>query len=78
MTEHKARPVLQAAAKLSAAIRRSESADTIADLRRTLRTAQLERHVKDLVEQWPPLTEEQLERVAALLIPAQRTDAGAA
>lgn len=79
MTQNKtSRPVLQAAANLSAAIRRGESADTIADMRRKLRVAQLEKHVTDLVEQWPPLSEEQLERVAALLSPTRSSDAGAA
>lgn len=72
------RPVLQAAANLSAAVRRCESAEKITDMRRKLRAAQLEKHVKDLVEQWPPLTDDQLERVAALLGATRSTDAGAA
>jgi hypothetical protein len=37
------------------------------DMRRDLRAMRLEEHVAKIVADWPPLTDEQLDRVAALL-----------
>jgi hypothetical protein len=36
-------------------------------MRRDLRAMRLEEHVAKIVADWPPLTDEQLDRVAALL-----------
>lgn len=38
--------------------------------RQRLKAARLEDHVRKTVESWPPLTNEQLDHVAALLRPA--------
>lgn len=42
----------------------------IADARRDLRAARLEEHIRKLVDEAPPLSDEQRSRLAALLRPA--------
>ncbi|HLM20881.1 MAG TPA: hypothetical protein VK390_05065 [Propionibacteriaceae bacterium] len=51
------------------ALKRYRDADdpAIADARRDLRAAKLEDHIRQVVDQAPPLTPEQAERLAALL-----------
>ena len=39
----------------------------LVDARRSLRAARLEERVNEMLAGWPPLTDEQLDRVAALL-----------
>lgn len=41
--------------------------DRLPDLRRDLRAATLEEHIRKLVDGWPPLTAEQRDRLAVLL-----------
>ena len=62
-----ARPIFRASGALSVAIRRGEPDEKIADLRRDLRAAQLEKYVREIVDKAPPLTAEQRDRIAALL-----------
>ncbi len=52
-----------------AALSRDRSPDDpeILDARRDLRAARLEEHVRKVVADWPPLTDEQLDRLAGLL-----------
>jgi hypothetical protein len=47
----------------------------IAEAERDLRAAKLADHVRKIVEQWPPLTDAQRTRVAALLAPTTQTGA---
>lgn len=42
------------------------------ELRRDLRAAELEEHVRRIVDQAPPLTPEQRDRIAVLLRPARQ------
>lgn len=62
-----------------ASLTRSRTADDpeLVAARRNLRASRLEDYVQRVVEEWPPLTEDQLERVAFLLRPAN-PDGGAA
>lgn len=52
-----------------AALARDRSPDDpdLRDARRDLRAARLEEHVRKVVEDWPPLTPEQLDRLSGLL-----------
>lgn len=62
-----ARPVFDAASALGVAVRLGAEPEKIAELRRDLRAAQLEKAVKEAVEKFPPLTPEQVDRIAAIL-----------
>ncbi|MFD1210981.1 hypothetical protein ACFQ36_02860 [Arthrobacter sp. GCM10027362] len=46
--------------------RRPDDPELVA-ARQKLKAASLEDHVRDVVENWPPLTPEQLDKIAALL-----------
>jgi len=53
----------------AAALRRHhpDQPDLAADLQRTLKTDALERHIRELVDTFPPLTADQRNRLALLL-----------
>lgn len=55
------------------ALSRSRASDDpdLAEARRDLKAATLQEHVAKVVASWPPLTPEQLDRVAGLLAPAK-------
>ena len=53
--------------KLAVAIRDKRPELEITALRRDLRAERLEEHIKSIVNQAPPLTEDQRSRIAALL-----------
>lgn len=63
---------------LHASLRREQSANApeVLRARRALKTARLADHVTEVVNAWPPLTPAQLDRVAALLASAPRTEQG--
>lgn len=58
-----------ARARLGGMISRHPDADHT-DLRRNLQAAKLEDHIRKVVNGWPPLTDEQRDRLALLLRPA--------
>ena len=60
----------RARAALAAKSRYSPDDPTLDDDRRDLRALTLEEHVRRVVDQAPPLTSEQRQRIAALLQPA--------
>jgi hypothetical protein len=63
-------------ARLAAMAKPRDSDDAeLAALRAVLRDERLMAHVTANVEQWPPLTDEQRETIAALLNPARRNPA---
>lgn len=66
MLAHPNTQVLKARAELGVASRRG-SGDAIADARRNLAAAKLETYVQRILEEAPPLTPEQRDRVSALL-----------
>lgn len=71
LTEHQIR------AQIAAEHRRTvRDPARIAELRGQLRETQLAEHIRRVVDAAPPLTQEQLQRLALLLVPA--TDAAAA
>ncbi|TKV61337.1 hypothetical protein FDO65_06990 [Nakamurella flava] len=53
--------------ELGNAIKLGADEKTVADLRRQLRADKLAEHIKKVVDQAPPLTAEQRDRLAALL-----------
>lgn len=59
-------PILQARALKGVAARRRD-AEGVAAASRALTEAKLERHIREAVAAAPPLTDEQRERLAALL-----------
>lgn len=73
-------PTHRRAAATVAAVQRHGGADDprLPDLRRNLRAAQLEEHIRRVVDAAPPLTDEQRERIAALLRPAADAPGGSA
>lgn len=52
--------------------------DEAAEARRDLRASRLEAQIRTVVDTWPPLTDEQLTRLAGLLRPVARDGAAAA
>jgi hypothetical protein len=58
-------------ARTAAAVRWGDSA-TVAELQRDLRFTALVRHVAEVTAQFPPLTADQRQRLAALLAPHLR------
>lgn len=62
-----AKAVFAASGALSYAIRSGERAETIENLRRDLRAAQLEKYVRKALSEEPPLTSEQVDRVVDIL-----------
>lgn len=52
--------------------------DPQTDARRDLRAANLEQHVRRIVDQAPPLTDEQRNKIAALLRPSPDSGGGRA
>lgn len=60
--------VLTARAHLGVAARRG-TPDDVANARRDLRAAKLERSARETAEALPPLTDEQARRIAAILYP---------
>ncbi|MFD1210966.1 hypothetical protein ACFQ36_02785 [Arthrobacter sp. GCM10027362] len=62
-------PVLKARARLGVAARTGSQQD-IAEARRDLAAANLEAYIQRTVAEAPPLTQEQLDRIATLLRPA--------
>jgi hypothetical protein len=63
-----------------AAVRRHhpDQPEFAADARRDLRAANAAQYVRDLVDGWPPLTDQQRGRLAALLTGAGEADASPA
>lgn len=57
-------------AKIAARTRHSPTDPNIDDDRRALKASRLEDHVRQIVDSFPPLTEEQRNRIAALLRPS--------
>jgi hypothetical protein len=53
--------------KLAVAVRDKHPEPEITALRRDLRAERLEEHIKSIVDQAPPLTDQQRARIAALL-----------
>ena len=53
--------------KLAVAVRDKHPESEITALRRDLRAERLEEHIKSIVDQAPPLTDQQRVRIAALL-----------
>lgn len=60
--------IRSAKAKLAAATRHHPEVDNTS-LKRDLKAANLESYVRGIVSSWPPLSPEQLDRVAVLLRP---------
>lgn len=54
-----------------ASLTRSRPADDpeLVEARRTLKALRLEDHVREVVASWPPLTDEQADRIAGILRP---------
>ena len=60
-------PVLSARSRLANASHRGGDPAAVIEARRDLTAAKLERHVREVVATAPPLTDEQRNRLAALL-----------
>jgi len=64
-------------ARIAALSRDREPDDPeLLEARRSLRAVRLEEHVNKVLADWPPLTDEQLDRIAALLRAGSRGGAG--
>jgi hypothetical protein len=59
----------EAASRVAGVHRRDPNSPRLPGLRRDLRAAELEEHVQRIVDAFPPLTDEQRDRLAALLRP---------
>ena len=60
-------PVLEARARLAATVRHHPDLD-VTELRRDLKAAGLEQHIRETVDAAPPLTVEQRVQLAAVLL----------
>jgi hypothetical protein len=58
-----------ASVRLAAATRWHPNSDSTTELRRELRAASLEAHIRRVVDEAPPLSAEQVRRIRALLPP---------